>query len=163
MQNLKSQGTGRGLQDVSQIDRGSWNALKDKPAEVPGGSRPGGHPRTPLLRPRPRRRGPSPPAVGCIAQLVEQLTLNQRVQGSNPCTPTNFFNDLGQGVVEPNKNIRPHENRSERSRLANLIRSRITRESQVGDEPAQEDVEFYEGRLLTPAHLRRERDRRLRS
>ena len=25
---------------------------------------------------------------GRIAQLVEQLTLNQRVQGSNPCTPT---------------------------------------------------------------------------
>jgi hypothetical protein len=28
---------------------------------------------------------------GCVAQLVEQLTLNQRVQGSNPCTPTNLF------------------------------------------------------------------------
>ena len=27
---------------------------------------------------------------GCIAQLVEQLTLNQRVQGSSPCTPTNI-------------------------------------------------------------------------
>ena len=26
---------------------------------------------------------------GRIAQLVEQLTLNQRVQGSNPCAPTN--------------------------------------------------------------------------
>ena len=25
---------------------------------------------------------------GCIAQLVEQLTLNQRVVGSNPTTPT---------------------------------------------------------------------------
>ena len=25
---------------------------------------------------------------GCIAQLVEQLTLNQRVQGSSPCAPT---------------------------------------------------------------------------
>ena len=31
-------------------------------------------------------------AAGRIAQLVEQLTLNQRVQGSNPCAPTN---DLG--------------------------------------------------------------------
>ena len=29
-------------------------------------------------------------ANGCIAQLVEQLTLNQRVQGSSPCTPTKF-------------------------------------------------------------------------
>ena len=27
--------------------------------------------------------------VGCVAQLVEQLTLNQRVQGSSPCSPTN--------------------------------------------------------------------------
>jgi hypothetical protein len=26
--------------------------------------------------------------------LVEQLTLNQRVQGSNPCTPTNACNSL---------------------------------------------------------------------
>ena len=26
---------------------------------------------------------------GRIAQLVEQLTLNQRVQGSSPCAPTN--------------------------------------------------------------------------
>jgi hypothetical protein len=25
---------------------------------------------------------------GCIAQLVEQLTLNQRVEGSSPSTPT---------------------------------------------------------------------------
>src|SRR4051794_25413564 len=37
----------------------------------------------------------SPERRGCVAQLVEQLTLNQRVQGSNPCTPTNDFNDLG--------------------------------------------------------------------
>ena len=34
------------------------------------------------------------PAGGRIAQLVEQLTLNQRVQGSNPCAPTNKINDL---------------------------------------------------------------------
>jgi hypothetical protein len=27
-------------------------------------------------------------ASGRIAQLVEQLTLNQRVQGSSPCAPT---------------------------------------------------------------------------
>ncbi|MEA2933850.1 MAG: hypothetical protein QOD74_496 [Variibacter sp.] len=31
---------------------------------------------------------------GRIAQLVEQLTLNQRVQGSSPCAPTNLFKDL---------------------------------------------------------------------
>ncbi len=29
---------------------------------------------------------------GRIAQLVEQLTLNQRVQGSNPCAPTTLRN-----------------------------------------------------------------------
>ena len=28
---------------------------------------------------------------GCIAQLVEQLTLNQRVVGSNPTAPTMFL------------------------------------------------------------------------
>src|SRR5215471_11765630 len=33
---------------------------------------------------------------GRIAQLVEQLTLNQRVQGSSPCAPTNDFNDLAK-------------------------------------------------------------------
>jgi hypothetical protein len=34
--------------------------------------------------------------LGRIAQLVEQLTLNQRVQGSSPCAPTNPFNDLAE-------------------------------------------------------------------
>ena len=29
--------------------------------------------------------------LGCIAQVVEQLTLNQRVVGSSPTTPTNQF------------------------------------------------------------------------
>ena len=28
---------------------------------------------------------------GRIAQMVEQLTLNQRVQGSSPCAPTKVF------------------------------------------------------------------------
>jgi len=31
---------------------------------------------------------------GRIAQLVEQLTLNQRVQGSSPCAPTIKINIL---------------------------------------------------------------------
>ena len=30
---------------------------------------------------------------GLLAQLVEQLTLNQRVIGSNPIQPTNLFNN----------------------------------------------------------------------
>src|SRR6516165_1770886 len=36
-----------------------------------------------------------PARRGCIAQLVEQLTLNQRVAGSSPAAPTNLFKDLG--------------------------------------------------------------------
>src|SRR5208282_2995554 len=36
-----------------------------------------------VVRPRPGL-----PRLGRIAQLVEQLTLNQRVQGSSPCAPT---------------------------------------------------------------------------
>ncbi len=31
-----------------------------------------------------------------IAQLVEQLTLNQRVRGSSPRAPTKDFNKLGK-------------------------------------------------------------------
>ena len=34
-------------------------------------------------------------SYGRIAQLVEQLTLNQRVLGSSPSAPTNLFNGLG--------------------------------------------------------------------
>ena len=33
---------------------------------------------------------------GRLAQLVEQLTLNQRVVGSIPTAPTNLFNDLAR-------------------------------------------------------------------
>jgi hypothetical protein len=33
---------------------------------------------------------------GRIAQLVEQLTLNQRVQGSSPCAPTKFIKYINQ-------------------------------------------------------------------
>lgn len=31
---------------------------------------------------------------GCVAQLVEQLTLNQRVHSSILCAPTKFLEDL---------------------------------------------------------------------
>ena len=38
---------------------------------------------------KPRMRSPLGQRFwGRIAQLVEQLTLNQRVQGSSPCAPT---------------------------------------------------------------------------
>ena len=33
--------------------------------------------------------------------MVEQLTLNQRVQGSNPCTPTNLLKYSGRSLVLP--------------------------------------------------------------
>ena len=45
-----------------------------------------------------------PPPKDCdgrLAQLVEQLTLNQRVVGSNPTAPTNDFNDLLRNVGLP--------------------------------------------------------------
>ena len=41
---------------------------------------------------------------GRIAQLVEQLTLNQRVQGSNPCAPTNEIKDLVRSRPYPENN-----------------------------------------------------------
>jgi hypothetical protein len=37
--------------------------------------------------------------LGRIAQLVEQLTLNQRVQGSNPCAPTIFLKNLAAVAI----------------------------------------------------------------
>jgi hypothetical protein len=39
------------------------------------------------------------PRLGRIAQLVEQLTLNQRVQGSSPCAPTRQNNDLAKIII----------------------------------------------------------------
>jgi hypothetical protein len=48
-----------------------------------------------LLEARPRRRHQAAPRVafrhGRIAQLVEQLTLNQRVLGSSPSASTTLF------------------------------------------------------------------------
>lgn len=82
VQNLRSQETGRGLQNVSQMDRAIWSEFKDNPAEV--------------------------------------------------------------------------------ARLAGLIRISINSETELSDEPQEEGLEFYEGRLLTRSHLRRERNRRLR-
>src|SRR5207248_6998974 len=57
------------------------------------------HHLTPCYRRRRSRRDKKPPELppegsGRIAQLVEQLTLNQRVLGSSPSASTNFFNDL---------------------------------------------------------------------
>src|SRR5262245_15899002 len=52
-----------------------------------------GHPKVALLIDA-LLQGPSGPRSGRIAQLVEQLTLNQRVPGSSPGAPTKPFNDL---------------------------------------------------------------------
>ena len=37
-------------------------------------------------------------SFGCIAQLVEQLTLNQWVQGSSPCASTKKFPRILRGI-----------------------------------------------------------------
>jgi hypothetical protein len=47
-----------------------------------------GQPGGPLLHDAGPRACRGIPRCGRIAQLVEQLTLNQRVQGSSPCAPT---------------------------------------------------------------------------
>jgi hypothetical protein len=54
-----------------------------------------------LIAPTGRGARQSPPSPlyeatlrGCIAQLVEQLTLNQRAVGSNPTAPTIPFNGI---------------------------------------------------------------------
>ncbi|MFN7106998.1 MAG: HNH endonuclease [Brevundimonas sp.] len=56
------------------------------------------------------------------------------------------------------------DDRVEVARLADLIRDGIAASKQVSPSPVDEseDVEFYEGRLLTQRHLRRERSSGLR-
>jgi hypothetical protein len=54
-----------------------------------------GHPGIALLNDALSRRLAGLKASGRIAQLVEQLTLNQRVPGSSPGAPTKLFNSLG--------------------------------------------------------------------
>ena len=44
---------------------------------------------------------PDFPKVGRLAQLVEQVTLNHRVVGSNPTSPTIIFNGLALKVKVP--------------------------------------------------------------
>ena len=46
-------------------------------------------------------------ACGRIAQLVEQLTLNQRVLGSSPSAPTNLFNGLDEAQSSREKREAP--------------------------------------------------------
>ena len=37
--------------------------------------------------------------LGCLAQSVEQLTLNQRVEGSSPSASTKFWRDMSAGEI----------------------------------------------------------------
>ena len=61
-------------------------AAHKRPAAL---QRPAGHPPGPLLiTPTSRGRAPRERFDGRLAQLVEQLTLNQRVVGSSPTAPT---------------------------------------------------------------------------
>ena len=39
--------------------------------------------------------------LGRVAQLAEQLTLNQLVEGSSPSTPTRKIKDLGDVAASP--------------------------------------------------------------
>src|SRR4029078_18723 len=54
----------------------------------------GGQGVPPLLRPALPQAPPGLSTSGRIAQVVEQLTLNQRVVGSSPTAPTNQINHL---------------------------------------------------------------------
>ena len=66
-------------------ERAAEEWIFSTPCVAKGWTGAGGFATSPLARDgvRPRRL-----ANGRIAQLVEQLTLNQRVQGSSPCAPT---------------------------------------------------------------------------
>ena len=57
-----------------------------------------GHGGGPLLNPARSRRCAVGDFDGRIAQLVEQLTLNQRVLGSSPSAPTIEINDLAYSL-----------------------------------------------------------------
>ena len=61
------------------------------------GSSPIGHPRLAITKTRSSIYGIATEGhEGPLAQLVEQLTLNQRVVGSNPTAPTNKFKGLAR-------------------------------------------------------------------
>src|SRR5690242_5419917 len=67
---------------------------------------------------------------GRIAQLVEQLTLNQRVQGSSPCAPTTSACNNPPGTVSCGNRPRPGELECASSRPRSrpkAIRSRRSR------------------------------------
>src|SRR5215218_9677425 len=72
----------------------------------------------------------SPERRGCVAQLVEQLTLNQRVQGSNPCTPTNEFSDLA-GSPMCHQDFRAHPVHTALPLLSHRANARAQRCSDV--------------------------------
>src|SRR5262249_61187887 len=86
-----------------------------RPGLIPSPSLDSGNPlcyRTPPARPARAK------ISGRIAQLVEQLTLNQRVPGSSPGAPTNKIKDLGEKRERPQRRPCPH-----RVRKALVIRT----------------------------------------
>ena len=115
-------------------------------------------------RSRPTGRGftPARPAdigrssvSGRIAQLVEQLTLNQRVPGSSPGAPTNKINWLWgtSGRIRPNRNFcGPNERYFGRSMCAGR------RARACGPDQRSSPSQLCVG----PAPGRQSRDRRLR-
>ena len=68
--------------------------------------------KTPLYGRLPSRerltpRGSGTPQCGRIAQLVEQLTLNQRVLGSSPSASTKLLKDLREIIRPSNGGVEP--------------------------------------------------------
>ena len=72
----------------------------------------------------PRFDRPVADQGGRIAQLVEQLTLNQRVVGSIPTAPTIDINGLGQAAREPRHNVRLDDWRLDTATITRAMASR---------------------------------------
>ena len=74
---------------LPRMDKPSWAAVSALSTRRTGFAIPRVPSQERQLGGCPLTIGPGfPRGLGRIAQLVEQLTLNQRVQGSSPCAPT---------------------------------------------------------------------------
>jgi hypothetical protein len=90
---------GRAKRDLGSR-AGSWVALSRRRAEAAWSARPfPGQWELALLQDAALATGARAAFSGRIAQLVEQLTLNQRVPGSSPGAPTNKINHLQAEVA----------------------------------------------------------------
>ena len=81
------QSSERSVKHLAAIRAGFASQSRGRPT-LRGSSRSLDSP-APLCYTTPARGFARDHGYGRIAQLVEQLTLNQRVQGSSPCAPTN--------------------------------------------------------------------------